>query len=453
MRITNQKDFIDKANEIHNYKYDYSLVDYQKTSVKVKIICPIHGIFEQTPNKHLAGQGCKQCGRERTKIGAAEFARRAQIVHGNVYDYSKVQYEHSKKKVEIICPIHGSFFQTPHSHIVCKEGCPKCGAINGGLKRTGSNNVAHLDSVKEKRKATCQERYGAITWSGSDEGRQKLHDIVTSDVVASKMITTCQERYGADMWSMSDEGKQKLHELMNSDEMKQKVVDGYQSKYGVDHYMKTPEGREKARNNINTPERRQKIRESMYEKYGAYSFLASDKYRSILPIVMGKIKQTCIERYGVPYPIMNPDVHAKADRTKRRNGTFNSSKPEETLLLLLRDVFGKDDVLTQYKSDLYPFNCDFYIKSLDLYIELNASWTHGGHWFDETDPFDVDKLNVWKAKAREKGSRYYHSAIDTWTRRDLLKLQTAVDNDLNYLVFWNNDLSDARDWLQSQNLL
>ena len=453
MRVTNQKEFIDRANEIHDYKYNYSLVEYRKSSEKVKIICPIHGEFEQTPNKHLAGQGCKQCGRNRTKLGKDVFMDRARMVHGNKYDYSKVDYKRSDEKVEIVCPVHGSFYQTPHSHLVLAQGCPKCAAIAGGVKRRGDNNVARLVSVKEKKRTTCQEKYGANTWAESDEGRQKLHEIITSEDVANKMINTCQEKYGANTWAESDEGRQKLHDIMSSSEMKQKVVEGYQNQYGVDHYMKTDEGREKARNNMNSPERREKIRESMYEKYGAYSFFASDTYKSMLPVVKEKIKQICIEKYGVPYALMNSDIHAKSDRTKRVNGTFNSSKPEQTLLLLLQDVFGKDNVKSQYRSDAYPFNCDFYVISLDLYIELNASWTHGGHWFDATNPFDIDKLNMWKDKAREKGSRYYYNAIDIWTRRDLIKLQTAIDNNLNYLVFWNNDLSDARDWLKSQHLL
>lgn len=63
MRITNQKEFVKTAKQLHNNKYDYSLVDYQKSSIKVKIICPKHGVFEQTPNKHLSGQGCPVCGR------------------------------------------------------------------------------------------------------------------------------------------------------------------------------------------------------------------------------------------------------------------------------------------------------------------------------------------------------------------------------------------------------
>lgn len=452
-RITNTQGFIKKANEIHNNKYDYSLSVYVKSSEKVKIICPEHGMFEMTPNKHLAGQGCKQCGRNRTKLTQQEFINRAKQVHGDKYDYSNAVYVNSNEKVDIICPVHGIFHQTPHSHIVNKQGCPKCGALLGGSKRTGANNIAHRQDVKDKKKATCQKKYGTSTWAESEEGRQRLHDIVISDEVASKMKATCQAKYGTNVWSQSDEGKEKLHEIMSSDEIKEKVISGYMRKYGVEHYMKTDEGREKARNNINSEERRQKIRKSMYEKYGAYSFMESNEYIKHLPEMRIKIRKTIRERYGVDYALQSSEILAKAWKTKRKNGTFNTSKPEQTMGLLLQDIFGVDDVLSQYKCDRYPFACDFYVKSLDLFVELNAHWSHGGHWFDENNPDDILKLNKWKRKSSEKGSRYYYGAIDIWTNRDLSKLQTAIDNNLNYLVFWKNDLTDFYDWLNSQSLL
>ena len=81
-------------------------------------------------------------------------------------------------------------------------------------------------------------------------------------------------------------------------------------------------------------------------------------------------------------------LNAKANETKRLNGTFNTSKPEEDAYVLLCDHFSKDDVIRQYYSEKYPFNCDFYIKSLDTYIECNFNWTHGGHWFDENNEED-----------------------------------------------------------------
>ena len=51
-------DFIEKANLVHNNKYDYSLVNYINNKTKVKIICKIHGAFEQIPDSHLRGRGC-----------------------------------------------------------------------------------------------------------------------------------------------------------------------------------------------------------------------------------------------------------------------------------------------------------------------------------------------------------------------------------------------------------
>ena len=62
------KDIIKKFNNIHNGKYDYSKVNYVKTTVKVDIICPIHGEFKQTPQAHLKGQGCPLCGRIITSV-------------------------------------------------------------------------------------------------------------------------------------------------------------------------------------------------------------------------------------------------------------------------------------------------------------------------------------------------------------------------------------------------
>lgn len=432
MRITNTETFIQKSKEIYHDKFDYSLTNYVKSSEKVKIICPVHGVFEQTPNKHLAGRGCPGCNKHQHLLEKRErFIADAKSVHGDRYDYSKVDFETSLdgKKVCIICPEHGAFYQTYSAHVSLKQNCPKCAGIVAGSKRKGAKNVAHRQDVKKKKQMTCEDKYGAKTWAESDIGRQTLHDIIVSNEVSEKMQTTCQCRYGAKTWSESDEGKAKLHEIMSSDEMQEKIALGYFQKYGVEHYMKTEEGREKARQYL-TEERRRKIRQSMYEKYGVYSFLESDVFQQSIAL-----------------------YQKKAWHTKHRNGTFSSSKPERTMESLLKDVFGAENVLSQYTCERYPFHCDFYIKSLDLFIELNGTWTHGGHFFDENNQVDIMILNEWKQRASEKGSRYYHVAIDTWTRRDLLKLQTAVDNNLNYLVFWDSNLEDFRDWLRSQSLL
>jgi len=108
---------IEKLNFIHNGLYDYSLVEYKNTKEKIIIICPIHGQFEQNVNKHLQGQGCKRCGYNRLKSNSFDFISKSKIIHSNLYDYSLVEYSSSHKKVKIICTIHGIFEQSPNSHL------------------------------------------------------------------------------------------------------------------------------------------------------------------------------------------------------------------------------------------------------------------------------------------------------------------------------------------------
>ena len=113
MRKLSTNEFIEKANKIHGSKYDYSLVDYSNCRTIVKIICPIHGIFEQKANEHIQGCGCRKCKYEnlgaKMKLSTNEFIEKANKIHGSKYDYSLVEYSGIFSKVKIICPIHGVF--------------------------------------------------------------------------------------------------------------------------------------------------------------------------------------------------------------------------------------------------------------------------------------------------------------------------------------------------------
>ena len=121
---TSQENFISKARKIHGNKYDYSKVKYNGSHVKVCIICPEHGEFWQTPAVHLAGYGCMKCSSV-YKPTTEEWIAKAKAVHGETYDYSKVEYKTAKDKVCIICPKHGEFWQLPTNH-VAGQGCPNC---------------------------------------------------------------------------------------------------------------------------------------------------------------------------------------------------------------------------------------------------------------------------------------------------------------------------------------
>ena len=119
-----KEEFIKKAREIHGDRYDYSKVEYVNSQTKVCIICPEHGEFLQVPNAHLGGCGCPKCA-GKDVLNTDEFIRRAKEVHGDRYDYSKVEYVNSQTKVCIICPEHGEFWTTPNNHLRGK-GCPNC---------------------------------------------------------------------------------------------------------------------------------------------------------------------------------------------------------------------------------------------------------------------------------------------------------------------------------------
>lgn len=121
--MTITENFIKKAKSVHRDRFDYSKVEYVNTKTKVVITCPIHGDFKQNPNKHLEGNGCSKCS-GKYKITKEEFIEEANKTHNNKYDYSLVEYKNKKIKVKIICPIHGVFEQSPENHLKgynCRE--------------------------------------------------------------------------------------------------------------------------------------------------------------------------------------------------------------------------------------------------------------------------------------------------------------------------------------------
>lgn len=124
MRIS-LHDFIHRANEVHNDKYDYSLVKYHTSKDLVEIICPTHGVFRQVAMTHLCGHGCPACvGKERKNT--QKFVRDAKKIHGDRYDYSQSEYINLQTPLTIICREHGAFRQRPASHFR-GSGCPICG--------------------------------------------------------------------------------------------------------------------------------------------------------------------------------------------------------------------------------------------------------------------------------------------------------------------------------------
>jgi hypothetical protein len=163
-------DYKKQACIIHKNKYDYSQIkELLKRDTKVNIICPIHGIFEQSFHKHLSGNGCKKCGIEKIaqlKILKAKdkFIQEANIIHNNNYDYSKFTYISAKHNTIIICSIHGEFEQTPNSHLQ-GQGCKKC--ANNKIKERMSIpwNIYKEDLQKIHNN---KYDYSKVVWKGVD---------------------------------------------------------------------------------------------------------------------------------------------------------------------------------------------------------------------------------------------------------------------------------------------
>ena len=298
------------------------------------------------------------------------------------------------------------------------------------IEHYGVRNPFQLESVKEKIKQTNLEKYG-------------VEYVQQSDFIKQKFKTTCINKYGVDNPAKTKQAK---------DKMKNTCME----RYGVEYSFQSENNKEKSK-------------QTWIEKYGVDNPLKSD-------IIKEKAKQTNLEKYGVEYtsqnieikkkrletlnkkyggnaPICDPTVkekilskmpesREKEYQTRKKNGSFNTSKPEKELLEYIKLYF--PDVEYQYKNKKeYPFRCDFYIPELNLYIEYNGSWTHGGHPFDENNQEDIDKLNLWKSK----NTKYYQNAINTWTNLDVRKRIIAKNNNLNYKEFWN--LNEAKQFINS----
>ena len=149
--------FIVDAKKIHGDKYDYSLVKYVNTDVKVIIICPLHGEFKQTPHHHINGVKCPNCSHNKQKT-TEEFIKKSKEIHGEEYDYSLVDYKSRYVKVKIICSIHGIFEQKPCDHLNgC--GCQICKSSKGELKIIKFLNDKNIIYEVQKTFNDCNHKY------------------------------------------------------------------------------------------------------------------------------------------------------------------------------------------------------------------------------------------------------------------------------------------------------
>ena len=237
---------------------------------------------------------------------------------------------------------------------------------------------------------------------------QKFGIKKSSDLHVQNIRKACLEKYG----------------VINGGgalEVLEKIKETNRKKFGSDWYLQTDDYKRKTKETL--------------EQYGVTNVFQ-------LKEVKDKIKQTNLKRYGVEHNMQNKEVRNKVDITKHKNGTFNTSKPEQEIKRLLEEKF--PNVQYQYKSEKYPFNCDFYIPELDLYIEFQGIWTHGKHPFSESVE-DLETLDKWKTESIT--SEFYKNAIEVWTIKDVEKRKIALQNNINRLEFFTID--EFMNWYNS----
>ena len=223
----------------------------------------------------------------------------------------------------------------------------------------------------------------------------------------------------------SKKGKETF--LLLGEESKQKMIERIKQtklkRFGCENY-----------NNSN------KQKKTMIEKYGGVGF-ASETIKE-------KYLQTLIERYN-DTTYRNKDKNSetlknlhkiwKEDIKIENNST--TSLLEIKIYDFLIKTFGKDFVIPQYKSEKYPFFCDFYIKSLDLYIEINGHPSHGKHPFEKDSVEDLQFVNFCKMK----NSPFFNKIIEVWTIRDVEKRNLARKNNVNLLEVFSSNFDECKD--------
>ena len=248
----------------------------------------------------------------------------------------------------------------------------------------------------------------------------------------------------------------------------EKIKNTCLKKYGVESTWKIKGIKEKSKETkikkYNNPNfvNPQKIKQTKLERYGDENYNNIEKYKQTCierynvdhnwkipgehdlthtPEALEKKKQTSLKNWGVEHPHQCKEIINKVNNTKKINHIFNTSKYENQSYQLLKEKYS--DIKYQYISKLYPYCCDFYIPSLDLYIECNYHWTHGSKPFENSKEDNI-KLEKWK----NKHTKFYNNAIECWTKRDVNKRNIAKQNNLNYIEFWN--ITELKEWLKNK---
>lgn len=314
----------------------------------------------------------------------------------------------------------------------------------GMVAQYGTDNPFKLEGFQEKAAQTREERYGAryTLAEGSvfaDEARKKGSETLAPIRRAKRERTLARKKrereerqreralYGHHRRTLTDEEKVVANE---------RRIATSQSRYGVDHPSQRASFRQSVSQYMTDPENQRRIRAKTVatnqERYGVAYFTQLPEHR---------LEQS--------HRMSDPAHQRRILSTKRENGTLSTSSSEDALYGLLVEYANQHgmSVIRQYRDEKrYPFAVDFYIPERDLFIELNGSWSHGGHWYEADREMDQKTVQTWLKKGKK--SKYYRVALETWTKRDVCKREAACQTELNYVTLWDGSetLFDTHLW-------
>lgn len=360
-----------------------------------------------------------------------------------VYEiYYRLKNNLKKRPVCIICgkPVK---YTSGHYAKFCSKECQysdlgkkitKDIKIKSNLEKYGVEHTSQLKEVTDKRTKSRADHVNKIQQHVRESLYKKYgaYDVMHIPHILQKIKDTNLKKFGVEF---------PLQQLKKENsEIYQKISQTCINKFGVDSPLKNKEIREKIKqtniqkygvdNLFKNDIIKEKIKQTNIQKYGVDYLFKSN-------IIKEKIKQTNIQKYGVDNPLKNKEIWKKSQDNRQIS---SKSKLENNFLNYLKLKYESDDIITQYKSKEYPYYCDFYIKSINLYIEIQGHWTHNDHPFDINNLNDQQIMNIWRTKSLS--DKYYKNALNTWTIKDVEKRNTAIQNNLNYLeIFGKTDLN------------
>lgn len=270
------------------------------------------------------------------------------------------------------------------------------------IERYGVENPMQNEAVKEKQRATVKEKYDVDNTFQAEEFKKKAKE-------------TSINRYGADHFLKTDSGKEKLKSSVNrkygvynvfqSEEIKTKIQDTNIDRYGVSNPQQNKEIREKTeQTNLNKygsitvltlSENKNKAKESKYNSQ-RHLFTDTDHYREeIIPEMLRKMKQTNLEKYGVEHVMQNKQILEKVWDTKKRNGSFKTSKGEQEVLSFVKAHYPSAAKKRFFPKDIEQksLEVDVFIPELNLAIEYNGTYWHSELGGGKDKQYHLNKYN------------------------------------------------------------